>query len=116
TSGPVHLTVTFDEPVNAEATPHLTVQLNFGNGRSLVPGLVELLVLTGTDDGTNLPATIVEGLTTPPAQRSPEMNARLWEHCAAHAPELAARRIERANLKERLAVLTQPFPTMVMDV
>jgi hypothetical protein len=37
-------------------------------------------------------------------------------YCAAHAPELEPKRIALANLEERLAVLTQPFPTMVMDV
>jgi hypothetical protein len=116
TDGSVHLTATFAEPVRSRDTPFLTVQVNFGNGRNLVPGLFELLVLTGTDDGTDLPEDIVAALTTPKAQRTPEMNARLWQYCAAHAPALAAKRIDLANLKERLAVLTQPFPTMVMDV
>jgi hypothetical protein len=116
TSGPVHLTATFSEPVDSEVTPFLTVQLNFGNGRSLVPGLVEMLVLTGTDDGTNLPDDIVAALTTPAGERTPEMSARLWQHCAAHARELAAQRVDLANLEDRLAVLTQEFSTMVMDV
>jgi hypothetical protein len=44
------------------------------------------------------------------------MNAKLWQHCAAHAPERESQRVELANLKERLAVLTQSFTTMVMDV
>jgi hypothetical protein len=116
TLGPVHLTATFAEPVQSQTTPYLTVQLNFGNGRSLVPALIELQVLTGTDDGTDLPAEIVAALETPPAQRTPNMAARLWQHCAEHSPELSAKRIELANLKDRLAVLTESFQTMVMDV
>jgi hypothetical protein len=116
TNGSVHLTATFAESVRASDTPYLTVQVNFGNGRSLVPALFEVLVLTGNDDGTDLPGDVVAALTTPSAQRSPEMTARLWQHCAAHAPQLATIRVDAANLKERLAVITQPFSTMVMDV
>ena len=44
TEGPVHLSVTFTQPIIAEATPHLTVQLNFGSGSSLIPELIELVV------------------------------------------------------------------------
>jgi hypothetical protein len=116
TEGPVHLSATFAEPIRPDATPFLTVQLNFGNGRSLVPALVELMVLTGTDDGTDLPEEIVAALSVPSAQRTPDLNAQLWRHCAAHAAELAAKRTDLDNLKERLAVLTEPFSTMVMDV
>jgi hypothetical protein len=116
TTGPVHLTATFGEPVHSDATPFLTVQLNFGNGRNQVPGLFELFAVTGTDDGTDLPNDIVAVLSAPASERTAEMKTRLWQHCAANAPELEPRRIEIANLKERLAVLTQPFTTMVMDV
>ena len=116
TEGPVHLTATFAAPLRAEATPFFTVQLNFGHGQSLVPGLVELFAVTGIDDGTDLPPEIVAVLGTPAAQRTAEMSVKLWQHCAQHAPELAAKRIALANLEERLAALTQPFPTMVMNV
>lgn len=115
-AGPVHLTATFAEPLQAGATPFLTVQLNFGNGKNLVPGLVELLVVTGTDDGTDLPTDIVAALETPAAGRTAAMRAKLWAHCAAHAAELQPKRIALANLEERLAVLTQPFTTMVMNI
>jgi hypothetical protein len=63
-----------------------------------------------------LPKDVVTALTTPTEQRTPEMKAQLWQHCATHAAELAPKRVDLANLKDRLAVLTQPFPTMVMDV
>jgi hypothetical protein len=116
TEGPVHLTVTFAESIRTDTTPYLTVQLNFGNGREQVPGLVELLAVTGTDDGTDLPAPVLAALQKPAAQRDGADADVLWRHCAAHAPELTPQRVALANLKERLAVLTEPFSTMVMDV
>src|SRR6185437_14484260 len=98
------------------ATPYLTAQLNFGFGKSMIPGLVELFAVTGTDDDTDLPPDIVAALETPEGERTAEVQARLWQHCAAHAGELQGRRTDLANLEERLAVLTEAFPTMVMDV
>ena len=114
--GPVHLTATFAEPLNTKATPFLTTQLNFGFGDNMVPGLVELFAVTGTDDGTDLPAGVVTAIETPDNERTAEMKALLWQHCAAHSAELQATRVDLANLEERLAALTQPFPTMVMNV
>ncbi len=116
TEGPVHLTATLARQLDPAATPYLTVQLNFGAGRALMAGLVEISVITGTDDGTDLPAPIVTALATPPSERSPETHAQLWRHCAAHAAELQRERIDLANLRERLATLTEPFTTMVMAV
>lgn len=114
-SGPVHLTATFAEPVQSAATPFLTVQLNFGHGRSLIPGLIELQVITGADDGTDLPVEVVAALGKKPAERSPEEQQLLWDYCAATSDEMARSRVTLANLEERLRVLTEPFPTMVMD-
>lgn len=116
TDGPVAFTATLAEPIRAGATPYLTVQVNFGNGREQVPGLFELFVLTGTDDGTDLPAEVVAALREPPVRRTPAMQAALWRHCAAVAAELEPARVQLANLRERLAVVTEPFTTMVMDV
>jgi hypothetical protein len=116
TEGPVHLTVTFAEPIDPAKTPYLTVQVNFGNGRNQIAGLVEFLAVTGTDDDTDLPADIVAAVNIPAAQRSPEMRTKLWQYCAAHTSELEPRRTALENRKERLAVLTEEFTTMVMDV
>ena len=116
TDGSVHLTATFSEPLSARATPFLTVQLNFGNGKNLVPELIELQVITGTDDGTELPAEILEVIEIPIADRTQDQSSMLWSYCAMHAAELAAKRIELSNLQDRLDVLTKQFPTMVMDV
>ncbi len=115
-TGTVHLTATLARPLHVAATPFLTVQLNFGAGRALLPELVEIFVVTGTDDGTDLPAAIVAALATPDAGRTAEMTADLWRYCARHAPELQSLRADLANCQERLAALTEPFPTMVMGV
>ena len=116
TDGPVHLTATFSEPLTASETPFLTVQLNFGNGNNLVPELIELQAVTGTDDGTDLPNEIERSLRIPAANRTPEQALLLWKYCAEHAVELESMRTELSNLQDRLDVLTKPFTTMVMDV
>ncbi|MEQ1826491.1 MAG: PSD1 and planctomycete cytochrome C domain-containing protein [Pirellula sp.] len=115
-TGPVRLTATFKEPLDSRKTPHLTVQLNFGHGRSLVPKSIELQAITGIDDDTELPANILSILQAPDGDRNPAQQRDLWKYCSENAPELHSTRIELANLRERLDVLTKPFTTMVMDV
>src|SRR5262249_9791976 len=115
-AGPVHLTVTFGKPIQADQTPFLTTQLNFGHGQNMVPGRVEILTMTGEDDDTDLPPAGLESIQRQADERTPADIDRLWAHCAAHAEEQARTRVDLANLKERLAVLTEPFPAMVMDV
>ncbi len=114
--GPVHLTATLARPLDPAATPHLTVQLNFGAGRVMIPGLIEVCAITGTDDGTDLPADVVAALQAAPAARTSAQAAALWSHCAAHSAELDRTRVDLANLRDRLAALTEPFTTMVMEV
>lgn len=114
-TGPVHLTATFAEPIDARVTPFLTMQVNFGHGRGLVPGLFELQAVTGIDDGSDLPVEIIVALERTSAERTADEQSRLWSYCARHAAELTRERVTLANLRERLAVLTERFPTMVMD-
>jgi hypothetical protein len=116
TEGPVHLTATLVRPLRAATTPYLTAQLNFGAGKGMIAGRVEVSVITGTDDGTAWKQDVVAALGTPAAKRTAEMQARLWRECAAHATELARERVALANLRERLATLTEPFTSMVMAV
>ncbi len=73
-------------------------------------------MLTGHDDGTDLRPEILAILEKSPSTRSEEETALLWQECRNRAEDLAASRIDLANLRERLDVLTQSFPTMVMDV
>ena len=116
TNGAVRLTATFAEPLNSRQTPFLTTQLNFGHGDNLVPQHIELFAITGRDDDSDLPPGIIRIFATPLAQRSAEQKAELWTYCAAHAEELQRTRIDLANLEERLATLTQSYPTMVMNI
>jgi hypothetical protein len=114
--GPVRLTATFARPISPEEVRNLTVQLNFGHGRKLVAEHLELFVVTGTDDDSDLAPAVLEALAAPPESRSDAQKTALWTACAAMSEDLSRARIELANLEERLAALTQPFQTMVMDV
>lgn len=116
TDGPVHLTATLAKPLGQGAGPYLNFQLGFGAGRALLPGLIQIAVVTGTDDGTDLPAAVVDALALAPATRPPEATATLWAQCAQQATELWRDRVELKNAREQLAALTEPFPTMVMAV
>ncbi|HEX4149673.1 MAG TPA: PSD1 and planctomycete cytochrome C domain-containing protein, partial [Pirellulales bacterium] len=113
---PVHLTITFAEPLVMAKTPYLTVQLNFGHGSSLVAARYQLLAMTGTDDGSPLPQDMIETLQTAAADRSQDQTQRLRGYFAAHSAATRPARIALANLEDALAALTDEFPTMVMDV
>jgi Protein of unknown function (DUF1553)/Protein of unknown function (DUF1549)/Planctomycete cytochrome C len=114
--GSVRLTANLATPVDAHSNPYLTVQLNFGNGRSLIPELVEIQVITGNDDDTDIPKDVLVAIESDDAVRTPEQQKLVWDYCEQHCDELLRERIDLANLKERLAVLTESFTTMVMDV
>jgi hypothetical protein len=132
--GPTHITVTFDKPVDPAATPYMTVQLNFGHGKNLVAARFEIVAMTGSDDGSDIPDNIITilQLKTTAAQQSagsgatgsasassdldPDQQRALREYFAAHADATRRDRIALANLEERLNVVTKKFPTMVMDI
>lgn len=114
--GPVHLTVTFAEPIDTKATPHLTTQLNFGNGSNQIAARMEILAMTGTDDDTDLEPAVLAALAVDKAARTAEQQSVIAAAFAAQSQAMSRLRVELANLEERLAVLTQPFPTMVMNV
>ncbi|HVT30569.1 MAG TPA: PSD1 and planctomycete cytochrome C domain-containing protein, partial [Lacipirellulaceae bacterium] len=134
TTGPVRITVTFAQPIDAADTPFLTAKLNFGYGDNLIPTRFEILATTGTDNDSDLPPKIINILeqqaraSSPPtvatdrpartnqvAPRASQL-VTLNAYFAAHADATRRDRIALANLEERLAVLTKKFPTMVMDV
>ena len=114
--GPVHITVTFDQPIDSQATPYLTTQVNFGASDNLIAAKMEVQAMTGVDDGFPLDGMVVSALRTPRGERSPEQAALLQTAFAQHAPQTRRLRTDLANAEERLAVLTQEFSTMVMDV
>ncbi len=116
TGGPAHLTVTFAEPLDARANPHLTTQLNFGAGSNLIAARIEIQAMTGQDDGSDLEPEVIAALAKPEDQRDAAAQAAIRDAFARLSPQAAPLRIELANLQERLAVVTQPFTTMVMNV
>ncbi len=110
------LTVTFDEPIQSCQFPYLTVQLNFGHGRRLVAGRFEVFVMSGIDDGSSLPPEIIAALQVPVDDRSAEQQAELHEYYSNFAEGSWPLRVALANLEERKRVLTESFPTLVMNV
>jgi hypothetical protein len=110
-----HITVTFKEPINPAATPYVTTQLNFGHGNSLVATRFEILAMTGADDGSDLPPDIIAILGKRVPERTQAEQDQVRAYFATHSNETKRTRVDLANLEERLKVLTQKFPTMVMD-
>ncbi|HZN37940.1 MAG TPA: PSD1 and planctomycete cytochrome C domain-containing protein [Planctomycetota bacterium] len=113
--GPVHVTVTFDEPVSGEDARHFTVQLNFGRGGDFMAARTEFFAITGNDDGTDLPADVIALLGAEPSQRTDEQALRIKAHFAEFGESLARTRTALANARDRLACRTGAFPAMVMD-
>ncbi len=113
--GTAAVTATLAEPIDAKETPFVAAQVNFGHGSSLIAARFEILAVTGVDDGSTLPADVIAILGTPAAQRSAAQSQRIQEYYGAHADATQRDRIDLANLEERLRVLTEMFPTMVMD-
>ena len=113
-TGPVHVTATFAAPLAQDAR-HLTAQLNFGRGDNLMARAMEFFAITGTDDGTDLPADVVAALGVDAAQRTDAESRTLGAWFAAHGEAMARTRIDLANARDRLAVRTEAFPAMVMD-
>jgi len=114
--GPVHLTATLESPASSDRSPYMTVQLNFGAGGDLIPGQIEISVITGQDDDTDLPQPIIELLGHVETHLTEQQRDTLWRYCSAHSSELQAERVDLENLRERLDSLTMPFSTMVMNV
>jgi hypothetical protein len=113
--GAAYITVTFAKPIDAAQAPFVTTQLNFGHLRQLVGAKMEILAVTGADDGSPLPAEVIAILEMPAEKRSEEQARRLRGYYADHAESTRLLRVELANLQERVAVLTEKFSTMVMD-
>ena len=71
--------------------------------------------MTGIDEDSDLPGEVLAVLKTPFGKRSPQQSELLQRYCADHAEATEPLRIELENLEERVRVLTEKFPTMVMD-
>ncbi len=113
--GPAHITLTFAEPLDSAATPFVAAHVNFGHGRKLVAARFEMFAVTGQDDGSPLPESIITILETPARDRDTQQQGELQAYYSAHAPATEPLRVSLANHEERLDTLTKKFPTMVMD-
>jgi hypothetical protein len=112
--GPVHLTVTFDEPLAPEAT-HLTAQVNFGRYGNPTARRMEFFLVSGRDDGDPLPPAIRAIVATDGAARTAADSGALEAYFAAHAPATGRVRTALANARERLAARSEPVAALVMD-
>ena len=113
-AGDQSLTLTFAKPISAAETPAITTQVYFGTGRPPLQG--QLFAVTGHDDGTDLPPDIIAAVQTADDRRTPEQTAHLWTYVARTGEALRRTRVDLANAEERLAALTQPQSTMVMNI
>ncbi|MFO1051059.1 MAG: PSD1 and planctomycete cytochrome C domain-containing protein [Planctomycetota bacterium] len=113
--GPVHLTASFAAPLDPERTRFLTAQLNFGRFGDMTARRMEFFVVTGEDDDSELPREMQDALTTTPETRTEQQRAAIRREFVEHAPATARVRTALAHARERLAVRTEAWPTMVMD-
>lgn len=113
---PAHLTVSFDEPVDPAATPFMTTQVYFGWGRSLSPYRFRVFAMSGTDTDSTLPPDIRELVEMDFGTLDDDQRGKLITYATQHASQFEPQRIELANLRERLDVVTKAFPVMVMQV
>jgi hypothetical protein len=111
----VRFSITLTDPIDSQKTPYLTVQLNFGYGQSMMAGKFQFDVFTGIDDDIDLPPEIIALLELEGNQRTAEQIGQLWDYCRMTTDELWHERVELQNLQERVSVLTDSFPTMVME-
>ncbi len=109
------LNITFDKPINASQTPHLVVQLAFGLGDHLMPGLLSIDGFTGVDERSHWSDDDRQLLATPLADLKPEQYQSLWQRCAEQSDEFSDLRIELETLTQRRRYLTEPLPAMVMN-
>jgi uncharacterized protein DUF1553/uncharacterized protein DUF1549/cytochrome c len=112
--GPVHVTLTFAEPLARDAT-HMTAQVNFGRGGNPTARRMEFFLVSGEDDGSPLPPEIQALVEGEHATRTDAETATLSAYFGAHAPATERLRVDLANARERLATRTEAFATMVMD-
>lgn len=110
-----HLTLTFDEPVDPDKTPYLSVMVFFGKRDSL-PHHWKIEAFSGVDTDSVHPADVSRLIAMQPDQWNGAQREQVMEVFRRNAPSLHRMRIRMANLQERIDVLTEPHPTMVMDV
>jgi len=81
-----------------------------------VPQQGQLFAVTGTDDGTDLPADIITLIGLPAPQRNESQRRQLWDYFAAKSKAMEPVRTDLANAEHRLKSLTDPQQTMIMAI
>lgn len=114
-NAPQHLTVTFDEPVDPDVSPFLSVMIFYGTSEAM-PYHWRIEAFTGNDTDSEFPAPVAAALARAESEWTPEERALVLAAFREDAPSLEPLRVEIANLGERVDVLTKPHQTMVMDV
>ena len=133
--GPAHISPSRSTSRSTRATtPFMTVQLNFGHGDSTrrrplrIPrddrhrrrqrpaGRNHRDHRSAASPRASSPTSRSAALGAEDGPAHSERSATIREYFADHADATKRDRIALANLEERLDVLTEKFPTMVMDV
>jgi len=109
-----HLTITFDEPVDPEEMPFLSLMVFFGRAES-IPYRWKVRVFCGNDPDTSLDPLVAAAMQSSPAEWDESTRARVMQRFREHASSLAPLRVRLENLQERRRVLTEPHQTMVMN-
>ena len=108
--GPAHITVTFAKPIDAARRRIVTVQLNFGHLRNLVGATIEILAMTGTDDGSTLPPDVIAIVESPADERSEAETAAAAQVLRRSRRRDAATARRAGESRRAVAVLTQEVP------
>ncbi len=111
----VHLTITFDQSVDPEKTPFLSIMLFFGQSNAL-PSHWKIDAFSGNDTDSIFDNSVAAALTKPDSQWTADERQQVMAEYRYTADNLEPLRVRIANLEERLKVLTEPHPTMVMNV
>jgi len=111
---PAHFTLTFADPVDPATTPYLSVMLFFGTSNAM-PYHWRIDGITGADTDGEFSSAVSAALIREESTWTPEEEAFVEATFRETAPSLKATRVRLANLTERISVVTEAHPTMVMD-
>lgn len=109
-----HLTVTFDQPIDPQTTPYLSVLLVFGQGKSL-PYEWQIQPFAGNDTDSRWSDSMVDAIQTPSDEWNDTSRQTVLETFRQTSDQLQPLRTRISNLEERRDVLTGTFSTMVMN-
>jgi hypothetical protein len=109
-----HLTVTFDQPIDPQTTPYLSVLLVFGQGKSL-PYEWQIQPFAGNDTDSRWSDSMLDAIQTPFDEWDDTTRQTVLKKFRQTSDQLQPLRTRISNLEERRDVLTGTFSTMVMN-